>query len=61
MNAVIWSWRIKLNKNVSCSAIGVVLYSIFIHEIVIKLYMSNDSLKYYYCLCIYKYMILDSI
>jgi hypothetical protein len=37
MNAVIWSWRIKWNKNVSCSAIGVVLYSIFIHEIVIHL------------------------
>jgi hypothetical protein len=31
---------IKLNKNVSCSAIGVVLYNISIHEIVIKFYMS---------------------
>ena len=43
---------IKLNKNVSCSAIGVVLYSTSIHEIVIKFYMSNDSFKYYYRLCI---------
>jgi hypothetical protein len=41
-----------LNKNVSCSVIEVVLYySISIHEIVIKFYMSNDSFKYYYRLC----------
>jgi hypothetical protein len=51
-----------LNKNVSCSVIEVVLYySISIHEIVIKFYMFNDSFKYYYRLCIYKYMILYSI
>jgi hypothetical protein len=36
--------------------IGVILYySISIHEIVIKFYMSNDSFKYYYRLCVYKY------
>jgi hypothetical protein len=51
-----------LNKNVSCSVIEVVLYySTSIHEIVIKFYMSIDSFKYYYRLCIYKYMILYSI
>jgi hypothetical protein len=49
MNGFIWSWCIELNKNVSCSAIGVVLYyRISIHEIVIKFHMSNDSFKYYY-------------
>ena len=44
-----------LNKNVSCSVIEVVLYySTSIHEIVIKFYMSIDSFKYYYRLCIFK-------
>jgi hypothetical protein len=42
MNGAIWSGCIKLNKNDSCSVIGVVLYySISIHEIVIKFIQSK--------------------
>ena len=43
-----------LNKNVSCSVIEVVLYySISIHEIVIKFYMSHSSIIIVYVNKIY--------